>query len=164
VITIVEGITLNLANTLFPLLGSTYDCVIVAGGNVASVIENEEVDAFLLENYRNPQTVIGGICNGAWVMAKAGLLKGKTVTHTAHSSCDAPTEVINTAAPYFAGSEYSFENVVIDGRIVTAKPWAKAEFTVRVAELAGVVEENKADYYLRLLRGDYKTKVEGRER
>jgi putative intracellular protease/amidase len=160
-ITTSEGLSLSLPNSPSALQESIHDCVIVAGGNVASIIENEEVGVFLRKHHENAQTIIGGICNGAWVLAKSGVLKGKTVTHTAHTSCNAPAELISMAARAFEESAYSFENVVVDGQIVTAKPWAKAEFTIRVAELAGVIEKDRADHYLKYLKGEYRAEAEG---
>jgi putative intracellular protease/amidase len=77
-----------------------------------------------------------GICNGALVIGSAGVLIGKRCTHTAHPKY-APLpefkELLDFAEDAFKGSTYVDEDVVIDGNIITAKPYAADSLAKAVA-------------------------------
>ena len=55
--------------------------------------------------------VVSAICHAGWVLASAGIIKGKKVTCFAGIKDD----VIN------AGAKYSDEEVVVDGNIITSR-------------------------------------------
>ncbi|MEW6713265.1 MAG: DJ-1/PfpI family protein, partial [Candidatus Riflebacteria bacterium] len=82
--------------------------------------------------------VVGGICNGALVLANAGILSNRRCTHTAipkYAPIPEFQELLDFAEPRFAESVYVDEDVVVDGRLITAKPWAHELFAKRMAEL-----------------------------
>jgi putative intracellular protease/amidase len=153
-ITTEDGFVLEIAETLETKADQIYDCIAITGGDVKSVIHNSVTDEFI-RRHDSQGKVIGGICNGVWVVATSGILKGKKTTHTAHKSCKAPDEIIQTAEPYFEGAEYSEENVVIDGNIISSKPWGKIQFTVELAKLAGLVPEQGINQFKDYLSGNF---------
>lgn len=148
-----EGLVLVVEATAVPSRARDYDPVIVTGGDVGSVIGDSALMAFL-ETAAAEGALLGGICNGAWILARAGLLRGKRCTHTGHESCQAPAELIATAAPLFENAEYVAEDVVIDGSLITAKPWAKAEFAVQLARMSNILSEERVPFVRDYLRGD----------
>jgi putative intracellular protease/amidase len=120
----------DLVNTAF---------VLVPGGNCDAIIDDDAL-ALLLTSAARQDVVVGAICNGALLLAKAGLLAGKRCTHTA-TPAYAPlpefAELLAAAGPLLAGSTFVDEDVVTDGRIVTAKPWAFVAFAKAVARAGG---------------------------
>jgi putative intracellular protease/amidase len=153
-ITTEDGFVLEITETLKTNADQLYDCIAITGGDVKSVIHNSATDEFI-KKHNAQGKVIGGICNGVWVVAKAGILKGKKTTHTAHKTCNAPDEVIHTAEPYFTDSEYCEENVVVDGNVISSKPWGKIQFTVEMAKLSGLVPEQGIKQFRDYLSGNF---------
>jgi putative intracellular protease/amidase len=152
----IEGFTVVVDATIPQTEPSAYNPIVITGGDVGSAIHDDRLMGFLQAAYADAQSVVGGICNGVWLMAAAGLLDGARCTHTGHPSCNAPDEVVSTAAPLFENARYVPENVVVDGRLVTAKPWARGEFTVQVAHLAGLIERDQAESLRAYLRGEFR--------
>ncbi|MFP4484774.1 MAG: DJ-1/PfpI family protein [Spirochaetaceae bacterium] len=151
----VEGLTLAVDAAIPDADTAEYNPVVITGGDVAAAVHDERLRSFLRAAHDETEAVVGGICNGVWLMAAAGLLDGKRCTHTGHPSCGAPDEVIATAKPLFENAHYIPENLVVDGRLVTAKPWASGEFTVQVAWLSGLISEDEVESTRRYLRGDF---------
>ncbi|MFW6261137.1 MAG: DJ-1/PfpI family protein [Spirochaetota bacterium] len=151
----VEGLLLTVAETISIDAAREHNPVIVAGGDVAAAIDDDTLSEFLREASTQHEAVVGGICNGSWLLARAGLLAGKRCTHTGHASCHAPAEVIATADALFADAEYVENDIVVDGRIVTAKPWARSEFAVQLGYLSGLLQEDQLSAARDYLRGDY---------
>ena len=117
--------------------------VLVPGGDCESAMNQPDLNTLLKEVSNLPDSLIGGICNGALVMAKAGLLNGVNCTHTAvpkYAPVPEFQELLDFATPRFASSIYIDQDVVVDGRIVTAKPWAPVAFAVRLAILGGHIK------------------------
>ena len=116
---------------------------LVPGGNCESAINQPDLNTLLKEVSNLPDCLIGGICNGVLVLANAGLLKGVKCTHTAvpkYAPVPDFQELLDFAGPRFASSIYIDQDVVVDGRIVTAKPWAPAAFAVQLAILGGQIK------------------------
>lgn len=119
--------------------------LLVPGGDPASVVEDPELHAFLADAVE--RSVVGAICNGALLLARAGCLRGRSVTHTAvprYAPVPAFAELLAFAGPVLEGSRYVDEDVVVDGRLVTAKPWAALDFAKAVARAAGRDREEAA--------------------
>ena len=151
----VEGLSLAANASISDAVPAEHNPIVITGGDVAAAIHDESLKSFLRTAHDENEAVVGGICNGVWLMAAAGLLDGRRCTHTGHSSCDAPDEVVATAQPLFEQAHYVPENIVVDGRLVTAKPWARGEFTVQVAQLAGLIEEDEVDSIRSYLSGNF---------
>ena len=115
--------------------------VLVPGGDCQDIIENQ-VLADKLKDAVSRKVLVAGICNGALLLAKSTILNGRRCTHTCTSKY-APLpefkELLDVATPLFSSSVYCDEDVVVDGGIVTAKPWAFIDFGAMVAELTGAL-------------------------
>lgn len=91
--------------------------------------------------------VVGGICNGALLVAKSGLLRHRQMTHIAtafHAAGPEFKELIDYAQPYVAQSTFLDQDVVIDDQTVTAKPWAAISFASVLGSLCGLLDERGA--------------------
>lgn len=126
--------------------------ILVPGGDPAAVMEN----AALLQLLRSAPTPIAAICNGALLLAAAGVLSGRSITHTAVEKYAPRPEfdaLLQAAASLFAGATYLDEDVVVDGPIITAKPWASIAFAKKVATHAGLLQQDLAASRARYLHG-----------
>jgi transcriptional regulator GlxA family with amidase domain len=126
-----EGITIVAdANYADCTLENT-EFVVIPGGDPYAVIDNKTLEKLLIEAHGREDLVIGGICNGALVLAKAGLLNGKRCTHHCiekYAPLPDYQVLLDFATPLFASSVYVDTDVVLDQRIVTAKASATRAF------------------------------------
>ncbi|MBS1963249.1 MAG: DJ-1/PfpI family protein [Bdellovibrionales bacterium] len=122
--------------------------ILVPGGDPKAVVENRETDRILREA-DEANLLLAAICAGPLLLAKAGILKGRTV---AHGYQNAQLEFLE---PYFVGANLSDALFHADGNILTAKPDAHIEFAVEIACRLGAVDASKSgrvkDYYRGLL-------------
>lgn len=108
----------------------TAQWVVVPGGDPYEVIDNHAL-IDLLQRANAQKIVIGGICNGALVLARAGILKGRRCTHHCvekYAPLPQYQQLLDFATPVFADSHYQDQDVVQDGHIVTAKAHAYQAF------------------------------------
>lgn len=121
-------------------------CVLIPGGDIYDV-KDSEILANICQNAHKSGAVIGGICNGALLITMSGILNHRQMTHMATTKY-APdpefSELLDYAEPITAKTTYIDEDVAVDERIVTAKPWAAIEFARRIALLCEVFDESKA--------------------
>lgn len=121
------------------IVPAKFDVILVPGGDIGSTLENTRVDEFLLCCAQSSEMIIGGICNGALLLAKSGALDGKKCTHTAvekYIKDETLRPLLNLAQPSLKKIHFIDENVVTDGRFVTAKPWASTDFAIAVLNAA----------------------------
>lgn len=129
--------------------------VLVPGGNLDAVCDDEALVA-LLAGLHADGALIAGICNGGLVLARAGLLRGRRCTHTcvdAYAPRPAWDPLRDWADPWLAGSEYVDEPVVVDGRVITAKPWAAIDYASRVLIESGLATATEAARRASYVRG-----------
>ncbi|MCB9685684.1 MAG: DJ-1/PfpI family protein [Alphaproteobacteria bacterium] len=129
------------------------EVLLVPGGDPEAVFDDPALHTLLRRAVAD--RLVGGICHGALLLARAGALDGRRVTHTSvprYAPEPAFTELLAIAGPLFAGTTYVDEDVVVDGRLVTAKPWAALDFGKAVLRLAGAEREVAASR-TRYLRG-----------
>lgn len=125
------------------------DLLIVPGGELDAAWEDEALLAVI-----RTAPAVAGICNGALLIARAGRAVDRRVTHTAHAPWATRPEwaqLLAAAEPALAGSHYVDEDVVIDGDVLTAKPWAAIPFAQALAER--VLPREEAARRARYLRG-----------
>lgn len=129
--------------------------ILVPGGDCEAAVHAPRLPS-LLRSASARGILIGGICHGVLVLAKAGVLAGRACTHVCVPKYAPGPEfasLLDTAAPLFAGSAWHDENVVVDAHIVTAKPWAHLEFATTMASLAGLLNARETAPAARSLRG-----------
>ena len=106
---------------------SEYRAVIVPGGDVEEPLGDRNGLLLLAELGNRDAAVVGGICNGVVVVGAAGLLDGRRATHTVRPPL-ATAEHLSVLGPHVERARFVDEDVVVDGGLVTAKPWANAAF------------------------------------
>ncbi len=90
---------------------NSYDCVIVPGGFAPDFLRHHPPSiAFVAKAYKAGK-VIASICHGPWVLASAGILKGKKATCFFAIADDVKN----------AGAKYKDAEVVVDGKLVTSR-------------------------------------------
>ncbi len=107
---------------------TTYDAIVLPGGELTQGFMANQHVMQLLDNANNEGLVIAGMGNGTLVQANAGLIDGKKFT--THSSI-----VDNLTA--VGGIYVEGANVVIDGTIITASPPNYEELAYAVANTLG---------------------------
>jgi protease I len=88
-----------------------FDAVIVPGGFAPDFMRRYPEPAKLVADAAKAGKVIASICHGAWLLASANVLKGKKAT-CFYAIAD---DVKN------AGAKYVDEEVVVDGKLITAR-------------------------------------------
>ena len=127
------------------------DLAVVPGGDIASVIEDAALAALL-----GRARAVAAICNGVLLAGLAGVARGRAVTHTAVPRwAPRPTfdALLVLADRALAGARYVDEDVVVDGALVTAKPWAAIDFAKKAAVVAGALSRDEAASRARYQRG-----------
>ena len=120
--------------------------VIVPGGDPGSIIENTDISRILIEANKQG-LLVGGICAGPSVLAKAGILKGRKIAHGYEQ------EQIDFLKDIFSDVTLTDEQFVIDGNIVTAKPDAHIDFAVEIACRLDAVDASKSGRLKEYYRG-----------
>lgn len=147
-----EGVRLAVDTTFASASLEDVKLLVIPGGDPESVLHDDALMTLL----RAAETPIAAICNGALLLAAAGLLRGKRATHTA-VEVYAPRPdfdvLLDVAKTLFEGSTYVDEDVVIDGALITSKPWAALAFAKQAAVKSGLVTYEHAASRARYLRG-----------
>ena len=88
-----------------------FDAVIIPGGWAPDFLRRyKEVNVFVKEMFEK-EKVVAAICHGVWVLASAGILKGKKTT----CFIAVKDDVVN------AGAQFVDEEVVVDGNLITSR-------------------------------------------
>lgn len=105
-----------------------YDALVLPGGQInPDLLRTDEQAVAFVRTFVDSGKPVGAICHGPWMLIEADVLKGRRTT-SYHSI---RTDVIN------AGAEWSDQEVVVDGNIVTSrKPDDLSAFIDKMAEMA----------------------------
>ncbi|MDD5422568.1 MAG: type 1 glutamine amidotransferase [Candidatus Omnitrophica bacterium] len=88
-----------------------FAAVVVPGGYAPDILRRyDDVNRFVRDMY-NKGKVVASICHGGWVLASAGILKGRKAT----SFSAIKDDVIN------AGAQFIDKEVVVDGNLITSR-------------------------------------------
>lgn len=147
-----EGLTL-VASGSFAEAARVHASVVVVPGGAIDEGLSLDLDA-LLTGALAEGAVLGGICNGALLLAKAGVLDGRRATHTAVPEYAPRPEfeaLLVFAEPLVQRHLYVDADVVVDQACVTAKPWAAIGFAEALLTAIGVDADQvgRAGAYLR---------------
>ncbi|HVO67986.1 MAG TPA: type 1 glutamine amidotransferase domain-containing protein [Syntrophales bacterium] len=88
-----------------------YDAIIVPGGYAPDLMRRNPAMVALVKEANDQGKVVAAICHAGWMLASAGIVRGKRVT-SFHSIKD---DMIN------AGANWLDEPVVCDGRVITSR-------------------------------------------
>jgi protease I len=88
-----------------------FDAVIVPGGYAPDRMRQEPRFAELVKLLHDEGKLVASICHGPWVLASAGILKGRKVTCWPTLKDD----IMN------AGARYMDQEVMVDGNIITSR-------------------------------------------
>ncbi|MBP1904527.1 PfpI family intracellular protease [Paenibacillus turicensis] len=105
-----------------------YDAIVIPGGTgvIGTLWDNEELRT-LIQQFNNQNKIVAAMCAAPPALAKAGILKGKTVTMFPWE--DGIKELTSR------GAIYVNEVTVTDGNIVTAKnPDASTSFGIAICD------------------------------
>jgi len=121
----VMGATVAVENTIDQIQSDTYDALVLVGGPGAQVYWGDSRLHLLIQDAYKRNKVIGAICLAPVTLANAGIMKNKKAT-VWHSEARRLTS---------AGARYISEDVVSDGKIVTANgPQAAEQFAKKILE------------------------------
>lgn len=140
---------------------SRIDCVIVPGGDPEEVMGDPAVQALLTATAGNGG-VVAGICAGVLVLADAGILRGRHITHNYRAPW-ATDDIEEFVRPLLEGAtiEPTIGDVVcVDGAadgptIITALPNATIAFTAVVGQAMGLFGDVGAELLERHLAGEF---------
>ncbi len=109
-----------------------YDAIIFIGGPGAATAFQENLEAHRLAQEAISQNkILAAICISPTILAKAGVLKNKKATVWSSFTNKSPVEILKQN-----GAEYVDQNVVIDGKIITANgPETTKEFGKTIIQL-----------------------------
>lgn len=90
---------------------SDFDCVVIPGGYAPDILRRyEEVNKFVKE-MNDKGKIVAAICHAGWVLASAGILKGRKATCFSAIKDDLTN----------AGAAFIDKEVVVDGNLVTSR-------------------------------------------
>jgi len=139
-----NGAVLHVGGSYEHLAGSTKTtAVLVPGGDPKSILLPENLARAALVSCANRGALVAGICAGNLVIASAGLLRGRRGTHN-YTLEHASLEMVETVALYWEGMTFLRANIVKDGSVITAQPWAYRQYSAAVAQHLGVFSEAEA--------------------
>lgn len=110
------------------------DFLVIPGGSCDQAVVHAELHD-LIRGVLRQGGFVAGICNGAVVLASAGVLDGKRCTHTVvpkYAPASEFRELLELGEKIFKGSTYVDEDIVIDDNVITAKPHAAVAFAKAV--------------------------------
>jgi len=126
----VAGGEANVGLTINEVEGDDFDAIIfIGGGGAQKYIENVDCHRVAWEAVAG-ERVLAAICIAPAILARAGVLKGKRAT-----VWSSPMEKTAIKMLEENGARYQNQDVVVDGKIITANgPWAAEEFGRKIIE------------------------------
>lgn len=107
-------------------MGMKFDCVVIPGGWAPDYMRRDPRFVEFLKKCWSEGAVVASICHGGWLLASAGIARGRRLT----SFFAIKDDLVN------AGAAWVDEEVVVDGNLVTSrKPEDLPAFMRAVLEL-----------------------------
>jgi protease I len=108
---------------------SEYDAIIIPGGNSPDVLKDNPAVIEFIKQADRKGIPISAICHGPQLLAKAGVVEGKTLTGNAAISREIE----------HAGGHYVDQDVVVDGNLITSRgPMDEPAFIQATVDRLGV--------------------------
>jgi protease I len=113
-----------------------FDAIVIPGGYGPDHVRTSQAALDLVKGAFAADKVVAAVCHGPWVLASAGVAKGKELT----SWPSVKDDLVN------AGARWKDAEVVVDGRLITSrKPDDLGAFMrATIACLAGEAQEERA--------------------
>jgi protease I len=111
-----HGYGLEIDKTFEEIQPDNYDILIIPGGlptGAPSVVRKDPIAQAIAKAFFNLNKPVSSICHGPWLLASAGVLKGRHLTSFWY---DGVPEDIKKA-----GGLYEDKEVVVDGNLVTSR-------------------------------------------
>lgn len=139
-----NGARIGADGDLADLAGAEVAAVLVPGGDPGSILVPQDVASAALRAQAARGALLAGICAGGLVLAAAGLLRGRRGTHN-YTAEHAPPESVATVARYWEGLRFERADLVEDGALITAQPWADRLYAATVARRLGLLSPAQAE-------------------
>ena len=88
-----------------------FDGVVIPGGYAPDLLRRHKEVIDFVRNMYNEEKLVAAICHAGWVLASAGILRGKNAT----GFFSIKDDMVN------AGAKYLDKEVVVDGNIITSR-------------------------------------------
>jgi len=88
-----------------------FDAVVVPGGYAPDMMRRHEAMVRLVREAAQHGKVVAAICHAGWMLASAGVIKGRKVT----SFFSIKDDMVN------AGGQWVDQEVVVDGTLITSR-------------------------------------------
>jgi protease I len=111
-----HGYGLEIDKTFEEIQAQNYDILLIPGGSpdgAPSVVRKNITAQAIAKAFFNSNKPVSSICHGPWLLASAGVVKGRHLTSYWH---DGVPEDIKKA-----GGLYEDKEVVVDGNLVTSR-------------------------------------------
>jgi protease I len=111
-----HGYDLEIEKTFDDIHPDDYDLLLIPGGSpngAPSVVRKDAKAQAIAKSFINSNKPVSSICHGPWLLASAGLVKGRHLTSYWHDSV--PEDIKK------AGGIYEDKEVVVDGNLVTSR-------------------------------------------
>lgn len=105
------GYTADVDYDITEIKSKDYDAVVIPGGWAPDFLRRHQPVLDFVRDLFNSGKIVACICHGGWVLASAGVLKGRTVTGFSAIKDD----LIN------AGAKYVDKEVVVDANLITSR-------------------------------------------
>ncbi len=138
-----NGSTISSAGNLSALRSASTRAVLIPGGDPQALLLPTRSATDALQAQAKAGAVIAGICAGNLVMASAGLMLGRRGTHN-YTAEYAPPEKVAATHDFWSGMHFVRANLVQDGNLITAQPWAYRQYTAAVGRALRVLSEAQA--------------------
>jgi putative intracellular protease/amidase len=126
------------------LAASRPAAVLVPGGDPRSILLPHNLAREPLQAAQAQGALLAGICAGNLVLAASGLLLGRRGTHN-YTAEFAPPQKVAATAPHWAGMTYVRADLVDDGPVITAQPWAYRAWAAAIGERLGLLAPQEAE-------------------
>lgn len=130
--------------------------VVVPGGDPEAAMADPAVLAWL-QRAGEAGALVAAICAGVALVASAGLVSGRRITHNYRSPWAAP-EQVEAVAPLWAGAQVEEDRtvgVVRDGTLISALPNAPVDFAMEILVAVGLYDRRRAALMGAHLKGGY---------
>ncbi|QED46612.1 DJ-1/PfpI family protein [Cytobacillus dafuensis] len=125
--------------TIKEALHSEYDVLIIPGGDLRPIAYANELFEWV-RSFADLGKVIGAICSGVYVLAKAGVLKDIPYTVTL-------SKEQRKFLSCFDEEKYCYEPLVREKSILTAQGHAYVDFGIQLNKMIRDVSDESIDFY-----------------